>query len=84
MQFGYIFHLIELLARGEAKTIVPTHAATEAFLAAMREKAPTTVWAQGCTSWYLDATGQVASWPWDFARFEAEMVAPRLEDFALT
>jgi cyclohexanone monooxygenase len=82
-QFGYIRQLIALIAAGEAREIVPSREAATAFREAVREKIPTTVWAQGCSSWYIDPNGNVASWPWTYARFQADMATPRLEDFEI-
>ena len=41
-----------------------------------------TIWyTGGCNSWYLDAQGIPASWPWTYSRFVAEMTAPIRENF---
>ena len=43
-----------------------------------------TVWnTGGCKSWYLDANGIPASWPWSFQRYQDEMAHPDLDDFEL-
>jgi hypothetical protein len=54
------------------------------FDAERRKAATTTIWASGCKSWYLDATGLPTAWPWTFDRFRDEMRAPRLEDYEMT
>ncbi len=53
--------------------------AMQAFDAERMEAAKKTVWATGCSSWYLDAEGIPASWPWTYQRFKDEMSAPQLE-----
>ena len=47
------------------------------------EAAQSTIWASGCKSWYLDAEGIPASWPWNYSRFVAEMAEPQWDAFEL-
>ncbi len=82
-QFGYIAQLIERLAEGAA-SVEPTAEAAQGFREAVRAQLPRTVWAQGCRSWYMDRHGNVASWPWTYDRFLADMAAPRMGDFLVT
>lgn len=82
-QFGYIRQLIALIADGKARSIVPRSEAAAAFKAAVREQVPATVWAQGCNSWYIDRSGNVASWPWTYARFRSDMATPKLADYEI-
>ena len=82
-QFGYIRQLIEVLASGDAVSIAPTPEAARSFREAVRAQVPSTVWAQGCRSWYIDKNGNVASWPWTYAKFRQDMERPRLEDFEI-
>jgi hypothetical protein len=43
-----------------------------------------TVWyTGGCTSWYLNAAGIPASWPWTYKDFKKEMSKPNLDAFEL-
>jgi len=35
----------------------------------------------GCTSWYLDAEGVPASWPWSYQAFADAMEAPDLAQY---
>jgi cation diffusion facilitator CzcD-associated flavoprotein CzcO len=84
-QWGYIAQLIELLRSGQCDAIAPSHAAMQSFEEERTAAAKKTVWYNGgCKSWYLDAQGVPASWPWNYSRFVAEMEAPRLQDFELT
>jgi cation diffusion facilitator CzcD-associated flavoprotein CzcO len=83
-QWGYIAQLLETLRRGEAREIAPTTAAMESFEAARAEAAKKTVWyTGGCKSWYLDADGIPASWPWTYSRFVDMMAAPDMSAFDL-
>jgi cation diffusion facilitator CzcD-associated flavoprotein CzcO len=83
-QWQYIEQLIDKLRTGECEEISPTSQAMEDFDAERVEAAKKTIWyTGGCQSWYLDAEGIPASWPWNYSRFVAEMSAPNLEHFEL-
>jgi len=81
MQFAYIMQLIEQIADGAATEIEPSREATDRFNNNIVDAMQNTVWVSGCSSWYLDQNGNPAMWPWDFERFETEMVAPDMNDF---
>jgi cation diffusion facilitator CzcD-associated flavoprotein CzcO len=83
LQFAYIMQLIEQVRSGSCKEVSASQAATERFDAERIEAAKKTIWASGCNSWYLDADGVPAAWPFTFDRFREEMNAPRLSDFEL-
>jgi cation diffusion facilitator CzcD-associated flavoprotein CzcO len=83
LQMHYILQLIELLRTGACREISPTERSAAEREAARSEATRNTVWASGCRSWYLDARGIPAAWPWKFERFRAEMAAPKLEDYEL-
>ena len=69
-QFGFTNPILTDAGGG----IIAGHARVEA--------AKQTVWyTGGCKSWYLDAEGIPASWPWNYSRFVEEMSAPKLEHF---
>jgi cyclohexanone monooxygenase len=82
-QLDYVLQLVRLLQSGQAREISPKTEPTEAYNAALREKVAGSIWASGCRSWYIDAKGNVASYPWSFERFEHDMRAPMLGDFEL-
>ena len=81
LQWGYIAQLIDLLVKGECKEISPKQMALEAFDAERVAAAKTTIFGTGCKSWYLDAEGVPATWPWSFQRFVDVMKAPILADY---
>jgi cation diffusion facilitator CzcD-associated flavoprotein CzcO len=83
MQFGYIMKLVEQVQSGACREVSVSQAAMEHFDADRKEAAKTTIWQSGCNSWYLDAQGVPAVWPWTFDRLREEMANPRLEDFDL-
>jgi cation diffusion facilitator CzcD-associated flavoprotein CzcO len=83
MQFSYIMQLVEQVRSGSCKEVSASRAATERFDSERIEAAKKTIWASGCNSWYLDANGVPAAWPFTFDRFREEMNKPRLSDFEL-
>lgn len=81
-QWRYIYQLVAKLRSGEADEISCTHQAMERFEEERGAAAKKTVWYNGgCHSWYLNAQGVPASWPWTYSRFLDEMKAPNWEDF---
>jgi cation diffusion facilitator CzcD-associated flavoprotein CzcO len=63
-QAAYVLGWIESLRRGEVMAVAPTDEATDAYNAELRAALPGTVWASGCTSWYLGPDGLPELWPW--------------------
>ncbi len=82
-QFAYIKKLIELIRSGELSEVNPKPEVTNEYNDKLKKEMGGTVWASGCQSWYFDRFGNVASWPWTFARFEEELSEPNLSDFQI-
>ena len=82
-QLGYSMKLMDRLRAGNAREIAPKPEAAQAFNDALSAKLKDTIWASGCRSWYIDAQGRVASWPWTYATFLENMAEPVLEDFEI-
>lgn len=83
-QWGYIAQLIDKLHSGACSEISPTAEAMQAFDQERVEAAKSTIWyTGGCRSWYLDAQGVPASWPWTYSRFVDEMREPAWEAFEM-
>jgi len=82
-QVNYILQLMEKIRSGECREISASPTATAEFENRRSEAAKQSIWATGCTSWYLDKNGVPASWPWSRARFFDEMAAPKLESYDL-
>lgn len=80
-QWGYISQLIARVADGEIASAAASHEAMQAYDERRIAAAKRTIFASGCTSWYLDAEGVPASWPWSYDAFTEAMVTPKLEDF---
>ncbi|MEO1933671.1 MAG: NAD(P)/FAD-dependent oxidoreductase [Myxococcales bacterium] len=83
LQFAYIMQLVALVRSGACRAISPSHDAMARFEEERIEAAGRTIWASGCNSWYLDANGIPAAWPWTFDRFREEMAQPCLDDYEL-
>lgn len=83
-QWGYIEQLLEQLSSGNYNQISASEQAMRTFDAERIEAAKNTVWyTGGCKSWYLDASGIPASWPWTYTRFVDDMREPQWADFDL-
>lgn len=82
-QWGYIEQLLQHLREGKATEILPTAEAMADYDARRIAAAKTTIFASGCTSWYLDANGVPITWPWSYQAFADEMERPRLADYGL-
>ena len=80
-QWAYVDQLIDLLRSGEARTIEPSADAHAIYEERRIAAARTTIFGSGCNSWYLDATGVPASWPWSYEAFADAMAAPVLTDY---
>ncbi|MEP4146178.1 MAG: NAD(P)/FAD-dependent oxidoreductase [Halioglobus sp.] len=84
LQWGYIAQLMEAVRQGRCHAIYPTAQATRDFDQARVEAAKKTIWyTGGCQSWYLDADGVPASWPWNYSRFVEEMKQPDLTHYVM-
>ena len=82
-QWDYIDQLIDLLRKGEASSVMPTVEAHADYEERRIAAARTTIFGSGCTSWYLDATGVPASWPWSYDAFADAMARPVLAEYAI-
>jgi cation diffusion facilitator CzcD-associated flavoprotein CzcO len=83
-QVDYVMQFIELLRQGKAQRVQPRVEAMQRYNEAMRAAIKDTVWvAGGCQSWYLDASGLPALWPWTFSRYKRELEGAPLSEFEL-
>ncbi|MBJ8348736.1 NAD(P)/FAD-dependent oxidoreductase [Antrihabitans sp. YC2-6] len=83
-QCKHIVRWIEKWRAGTFDSVAPTPEATAGFNAEMRAALPNTVWATGCTSWYLGKDGLPELWPWapDVHR-DRLLAPPDLDDYEL-
>jgi len=82
-QWNYVDQLVERLRRSEAASFAPTEDALVDYETRRTERAKGTVFASGCSSWYLDKNGVPQVWPWSWDYFLEVMAAPKIEDYAL-
>ncbi|MBU6267453.1 MAG: NAD(P)/FAD-dependent oxidoreductase [Sphingomonadales bacterium] len=83
-QWRYFDQLVDLVRNGQCAGFAPTQAALDDYMARRNERAKRTVFASGCKSWYLDADGIPAVWPWSFDHFAEVMAKPKLDDYTLS
>jgi cation diffusion facilitator CzcD-associated flavoprotein CzcO len=83
MQLHYILQLVEEIRAGRAREVSARDSAMASFSAEFDAAAKNTIWATGCRSWYLDARGVPAVWPFTYQRFVDEMKAPKLAAYEL-
>lgn len=79
-QWGYIEQLLDRL-RQDAGEISVSAQAMDDYETRRIAAAKTTIFGSGCTSWYLDAEGVPASWPWSYQAFADAMQTPEFEKF---
>ena len=80
---NYILELIKIIRKRQCHIDVKTDV-TETYERDRAAAAKKTVWyTGGCTSWYLNAAGIPASWPWTYKDFKKEMSKPDLDAFEL-
>ncbi len=82
-QWCYIDQLLDQMRSGAARSVVPTAAAHAGYEERRIAAAKTTIFASGCSSWYLDAEGVPASWPWSYDAFTEAMARPILSEYEL-
>lgn len=80
-QLDYILQLVDHLHEGRLREIAVRPQAAAAYEEQRVAAARQTIWSTGCKSWYLDAQGVPASWPWTFARFAQTMARPDMAAF---
>jgi cation diffusion facilitator CzcD-associated flavoprotein CzcO len=81
VQGRYVMQLIDAWRKRQLDTVEATHAAKKRFNSYLRAGMSKTVWVGGCTSWYLDADGDPALWPYTWQQWKREMAEPDFADF---
>jgi cation diffusion facilitator CzcD-associated flavoprotein CzcO len=81
VQSAYVLKLIDLWRRGELESVEATVEAKRRYNEYLRAGMGKTVWVGGCQSWYLDADGDPAMWPYSWEQWVAEHEQPVLDDF---
>ena len=79
-QWQFVGQLVGELANGECDEICASAEAMTAYEERRIERAKGTIFASGCSSWYLDAEGVPMTWPWSYKAFAEAMAEPVLSD----
>jgi len=82
-QWRYIEQLLDVLAGGKAQSIAVTRQAFDAYEQWRVTEARKTVFATGCSSWYLDDQGVPNTWPKGLPEFREAMSKPVLQDYEI-
>ncbi len=82
-QQDFAMQMIEMWRRGEADALAPSAQATERYNAERRAAYPSTIWASGCSSWYIGADGLPNMWPWLPKDHRRALAAPELSDWEI-
>jgi cation diffusion facilitator CzcD-associated flavoprotein CzcO len=82
-QMNLVMKLLELVGTGKAREVSVSRDAMAAYNQELIAATKGTVWASGCSSWYLDPDGVPTIWPYTLERFETETSSPDLDKFEL-
>ena len=75
--------LLDKVTSGECAEISVTPDAMARYDAARVEAAKGTIFASGCSSWYLGTDGVPMTWPWSYGHFAEVMAKPDFDDFEM-
>jgi cation diffusion facilitator CzcD-associated flavoprotein CzcO len=81
VQSRYVLKLIDHWRRGRLETVEATEEAKVRYNNYLKAGMGKTVWVGGCQSWYLDADGDPAMWPYSWDQWVKELAEPELDDF---
>ncbi len=83
-QVDYIIGMLDKMKHDGLAAVAPREEAFAAYNEGMREAVRKTVWVTGgCTSWYMDKTGMPNLYPYEPARYLADMRRPVFPEFRL-
>ena len=80
-QMNLVMKLLEVISSGNARQISVSREAMATYNSELIAATKGTVWASGCSSWYLDPDGVPTIWPYTLERFMEETAEPDLEKF---
>ncbi|WP_269619557.1 flavin-containing monooxygenase [Zhongshania sp. BJYM1] len=83
-QWHYISQLMALVESGDYSKVSAKQSALNDFDAARVIAAKKSIFGSGCQSWYLDAQGVPATWPWTRAQFKEAMQRPDISAYNLS
>ncbi|RVT94174.1 flavin-containing monooxygenase [Sphingomonas crocodyli] len=80
-QMMLVMKLLEVISSGNARQISVSREAMATYNSELIAATKGTVWASGCSSWYLDPDGVPTIWPYTLERFMEETSEPKLDAF---
>jgi hypothetical protein len=80
-QADYAMWWIRRIRNGVVRTAAPTEAATKEYNELIKAALPQTIWASGCSSWYLGKDGLPEVFPWAPETHSELLRRPELADF---
>lgn len=81
MQWRYIERLLEPIVNRSASAVCVSETAFADYERRRIDAARQTIFASGCSSWYLDDQGVPMTWPWPYKAFEQATAAPDWSEF---
>jgi cation diffusion facilitator CzcD-associated flavoprotein CzcO len=82
---GHVLAALAALERADARRIEVRREAAEAFDRRLRDALSGTVWASGCTNWYVDEHGfDPNQWPWTWSAYRRRTARLDEEAYSLT
>lgn len=82
-QMDYIVQLISHVTSNNFTSICVSKLAMDSYENERKQAAMSSIWASGCSSWYLDEDGIPTTWPWSPEFFDEVMEKPKLSDFTV-
>jgi len=83
-QIRYVMSCLERLRRGEIRALDVKKTVQQSFNARIQRRLQKSVWAKGCTSWYLTAARKnTTNWPGYSLGFRLRTRVPRWDDYAV-
>jgi len=83
-QIRYVIACLERLRRGDIRVLDVKRTIQDGFNARLQRRLQKSVWAKGCTSWYLTASRKnTTNWPGYTLGFRLQTRAPRWDDYVV-
>ncbi|UUM21173.1 NAD(P)/FAD-dependent oxidoreductase [Mycoavidus sp. SF9855] len=83
-QVRYVMHFIRMIKRGKVRTVTAKLSAQDQYNEMLRNALKGTVWDSGCSSWYLNAKGQPAIYPFTPKQYRKDLCRPDFTEFEMS
>ncbi len=81
-QIHYVTRCLARVCRNEIRALEIKKQVQDEFNSQIQQRLERTVWAKGCTAWYLTASGRnTANWPGSTFEFRLRTRAPKWDDY---